>query len=426
MGHPTAVLPPVRAPAVGIIAALVSVLVLVRSMLPGASSALWFLVPATGLRNLLAGILLLILCGAIVYSLMQVIAAQRYLAVRPQALQAAEPISILKPLSGLDLDLESNLRTFFEQDYPAFEILFAARSNTDPALDVVARLQREYPAIPSRLVITGEPPYPNAKVYSLEHMLAAAANDLVVMSDSDIRVTPDMLRTVAAEFQDAHLGVATCPYRAVPGPSFWSRLEATGMNTDFWGGALVARMVEGMHFAVGPTIAARRRVLQSIGGFARVKDYLAEDFVIGKFAAAAGHGVILSSYVIEHHIGDATWAQNVAHRIRWGRSTRRSRPAGYVGQLFTMPLPLALLVCAAAPALWPILPVTLVVRAAAAYSVSAQVLRAKINWLLLPIEDLMGFVFWLAGFFGNTILWRGRRYRLFGDGRFELISASDS
>jgi ceramide glucosyltransferase len=394
-------------------------------MLPSASCALFLLFFAMRPGRMLSGVLLIILCGAVVYSLLQVLAALRYLAVRPPVLSSAAPISILKPLAGLDLDLESNLRTFFEQDYPAFEILFAVRTENDPAVEVVARLQREYSSVPSRLVLTGEPPYPNAKVYSLDRMLAVAANDLVVMSDSDIRVTPNLLRTIAAEFQDAHLGVSTCPYRAVPGGSLWSRLEATGMNTDFWGSALVARMLEGMHFAVGPTIAARRRALQAMGGFERVKDYLAEDFVIGKFAAETGHGVILSSYVIEHHIGGATLRQNVEHRLRWARSTRRSRPAGYLGQLFTMPLPLALLVCAAWPAWWPVLPFTLIVRTVAAYMVSARVLRARINWLLLPIEDLLGFCFWLAGFFGNTISWRGRRYRLFADGRFELIPAPE-
>ena len=151
--------------------------------------------------------------------------------------------------------------------------------------------------------------------------MAAAANDLVVMSDSDIRVTPDLLKTVAAEFQDAGLGVATCPYRAVAGPSFWSRLEAIGMNTDFAAGILVARMLEGMKFAVGPTIAARRRVLQAIGGFDRLKDYLAEDFVMGKFAANAGHGVILSSYVIEHHIG-STDLRHTRRIVCAGRAAR--------------------------------------------------------------------------------------------------------
>ena len=309
--------------------------------------------------RILAGVFLLILCGALVYSLLQIVAAFRYLSVRPPRLVSPEPISVLKPLAGLDLDLESNLRTFFEQEYPQFEILFALRSLADPAAAIVAQLQKQYPAIPSKLVITGEPPYANAKVYSLEQMLAQASHDLVVMSDSDVRVSPALLQTIAAEFQDGRVGVATCPYRAIPGRSFWSRLEATGMNTDFWGSALVARMLEGMRFAVGPTIAARRRALQSMGGFARVKDYLAEDFVIGKFAAETGHGVILSSYVIEHHIGDATFADNVEHRLRWARSTRRSRPAGCVGQLFTMPLPLAILVCAFAPSWWPALPVAL-------------------------------------------------------------------
>jgi ceramide glucosyltransferase len=367
-------------------------------------------------------VLLALLAGALVSSFLSVIAAFRYLAVQPPVLAAPVPISILKPLAGLDLELESNLRTFFEQDYPAYEILFAVRDANDPAAAVLEKLKQEYPKVPARLLITGEPPYANAKVYSLELMLAAAANDLVVMSDSDTRVTPALLRNVGAEFQDRRLGVATCPYRAVPGPSIWSRLEATGMNTDFIAGILVARMLEGMRFAVGPTIAARRGVLRSIGGFARFKDYLAEDFVMGKFAAEAGHGVILSSYVIEHHIGSANLRQSVAHRLRWARSTRRSRPWGYLGQLFTMPLPLALLVCAANPAWWPVLPATILLRAVAAHFVSARVLRARINWLLLPIEDLAGFCFWLAGFFGNTIVWRGRRYRLEGDGTFELVT----
>ena len=216
------------------------------------------------------------------------------------------PISILKPLAGIDDGLEENLRTFFEQEYPDFEILFAVRNPDDPAIAVAERLRARYPGVPSRLIVTGEPPYPNAKVYSLDRMLAAARHDLLVMSDSDIRVTPDMLAVIAAEFQDAKLGLATCPYRAVPGRSFWNTLEAIGLNTEFIGGVLVARMLDGMKFALGPTIAARRATLEGIGGFDAVKDFLAEDFVMGNLAAARGDGVILSSYVIEHHIGAQT------------------------------------------------------------------------------------------------------------------------
>lgn len=371
---------------------------------------------------LLTLLLLTLLAGALVYSVIAVVAAFRYLAVRPPALAQAEPVSILKPLHGLDLGLESNLRTFFEQDYPTFELLFAVREANDAAVAVVEKLRREYSHVASRLLVTGEPPYANAKVYSLEQMMAAAAHDLLVMSDSDIRVSKDMLRTVAAEFQDPHVGVATCPYRAVGGPSFWSRLEATGMNTDFIAGILTARMLEGMRFAVGPTIVARRRVIEAIGGFERVKDYLAEDFVLGKFAAEAGHGVMLSSYVIEHHIGSQDFRHNAAHRLRWSRSTRRSRPAGYVGQLFTMPFALAVLAAAWNPAVWPAVPVTFLVRAVAARVVSWGVLRARLNWALVPLEDVAAFCFWVAGFFGNTIVWRGRTYHLERDGRFTLIA----
>jgi len=368
----------------------------------------WFLVALTA--------------GALVYCLLTIVAAQRYRSVVPPKLESSEPISILKPLAGLDDLLESNLRTFFRQDYPAFEILFAVRRPDDPAAAIVRKLQQEFPGVPTRLFVTGEPPYPNAKVFSLDLMLKEVANDLVVMSDSDIGVSPDLLRTVAAEFQDGRVGVATCPYRAVPGHSLWSRLEATSINTDFIAGILVARMLEGMRFAVGPTIAARRHVLQAIGGFDRLKEYLAEDFEMGKLAAEAGYGVILSSYVIEHHIGTSDLRQNAAHRLRWVRSTRRSRPAGYVGQLFTMPLPLAATLWAWNHAWWPLAAVTLFFRGLAAYVVSAKVLRARINWLLLPIEDFIGFFFWVAGFFGRTISWRGRTYLLHSDGRFEVLA----
>lgn len=366
-------------------------------------------------------ILIALLAGGTLYSLLSIFAALRFLATRKAPPSVLEPISILKPLAGVDPGLELNLRTCFEQDYPAFEILFAVRDTDDPCIEIVERLRREYPGVPTSLLITGEPPYPNAKVFSLDRMLAAATNDLVVMSDSDIRIGPGLLRTVAAEFQDPKLGIATCPYRAVAGPSFWSRIEAIGMNTDFLAGILVARVLEGMQFAVGPTIAARRSALASIGGFDRLKDYLAEDFVMGKFAAEAGQGVILSSGVVEHHIGSSDFAHNAAHRLRWTRSTRRSRPWGYAGQLFTMPLPLAIALVAASLSYWPWALAAIAVRFIGAYVISHRVLHVKLNWLLLPVEDLAVFCFWVAGFFGKTIVWRGRRYLLHRDGRFELI-----
>jgi ceramide glucosyltransferase len=369
-------------------------------------------------------LLLILVTGSLVYCVLTVIAALRYHAVRPPALSAAIPISILKPLAGVDDGLEENLRTFFVQDYPSFEILFAVRSSLDPAIAVADRLRARYPLVPSRLIVTGEPPYPNAKVYSLSLMLAAARHDLLVMADSDIHVTPDMLSVIAAEFQDPKLGLATCPYRAVPGRSFWTTLEAIGLNTEFLGGVLVARMLDGMKFALGPTIAARRATLARIGGFDAVKDFLAEDFVMGNLAAARGDGVILSSYVIEHHIGTQSFLANLKHRLRWNRSTRRSRPAGYVGQIFTNPLPLALLLCAVHPAWWPVAALAALLRAAAAFATAGVVLRDSLTarlCILLPLQDLVSFAMWLAGFFGNTIVWRGRKYYLQADGKFDLV-----
>jgi ceramide glucosyltransferase len=365
---------------------------------------------------------LVLLLGAAAYPILSILAARRYRGVRVAQTIDCEPVSILKPVAGLDVDLELNLRTFFEQDYPAFEILFAARSADDPAVEVIERLQADYPRVPSRLIITGESAYPNAKVFSLERMLRAASHDLLVMSDSDTRVTPDLLRAIAAEFRDPKLGLATCPYRAHSGAGFWSRLEATGINTQFLSGVLVARMLEGMHFAIGPTIAARRAALDAIGGLRSLKDHLAEDFVMGKLVADAGFGVILSSCVIEHHIdqhaGVADWRENAAHRLRWARSTRRSRPAGYVGQLFTMTLPMALASLIAVPEWWAIAMLAIVLRVVSAMVVARTVV-ARIDWKLLPAEDLAGFGFWIAGFFGSTIEWRGRRYRIQSDGRFE-------
>jgi ceramide glucosyltransferase len=357
-----------------------------------------------------------------VYCVLTVVAAMRYRSVAPPPAKELPPISVLKPLAGVDDGLEENLRSFFEQRYPRFEILFAVRSPSDPAIGVVEPLRAQYPAVPSRLIVTGEPPYPNAKVYSLDRMLAAAANDLIVMSDSDIRVDNRMLTTIAAEFADPAIGMATCPYRAAPGKSLWSTMEAVGLNTEFIGGVLVARMLDGMKFALGPTIAARRETLERIGGFDAVKDYLAEDFVMGKLAAERGYGVILSSYVIEHRIGAQDFVANVKHRLRWNRSTRRSRPWGYVGQVFTNPLPLALLLWAAAPSWWPVSAVTIALRVAAGWATAGLALRDSLTsrlWWLVPAQDIASFLTWIGGFFGNTIVWRGRRYYLRVDGRFE-------
>lgn len=365
---------------------------------------------------------LVLVAGSTVFCILAALAARRYrrdaLPVPPLS-ATPPPVSILKPLAGADEGLADNLRSFFAQDYPGeFEVLFAMRTPDDPAARIAEAVRAEFPQIPSRLLFVGEPPYPNAKVWSLEHLTRAARFDLLVMADSDIRVTPTFLRSVVAEFEhDPQLAVTTCPYRAVPGDSIWSALEAMMMNTEFLAGILTARMLEGMRFAVGPTIVARRAAIDAIGGWPALKDYLAEDFVLGQRAAEKGLGVGLSGYVIEHRIGAQPFAANARHRLRWCRSTRRSRPAGYAGQLFTYALPWMLL---ALP--WSLLALPVWIWSkleAAAFTLHDPLCRRY--WYAVPAAELASFFFWLGGFFGRTIRWRERTYYLHADGRFERL-----
>jgi ceramide glucosyltransferase len=370
---------------------------------------------------LLSLILLAFVTGAGVCCALAVIAAARYRRVRPPGARNFPPISILKPLAGLDEGLEENLASFFEQRYPEFELLFAVTLADDPAIPVVEKLRSRYRAVPSRLIVTGASSWPNLKDYSLERMLAEARHELIVMADSDVRVGPDLLATLAAEFEDQELGFSTCPYRAVPGPSFWTTLEALAMNTEMLSGVLVSRMLEGMRFTLGPTVAARRSAIAQMGGFAAIKDYTSDDFMLGKLAAERGSKIILSSYAVEHRLGAEAFLANAKHRLRWNRAMRRLRRWGYVGEIFMHPLPLAAILWMARPDWWPAAAAAALLRAAAGFAAAATVrdpLTRRL-WWLIPLADAANFLAWLAGFFGSGIEWRGRKYRFRPDGTFE-------
>jgi ceramide glucosyltransferase len=336
--------------------------------------------------------------------------------------------SILKPLSGLDLGLDENLRSYFALDYPDFELLFGVRDPNEPAVPVARQEIERAPNITVSLTITGEPPsidlYPNAKNWTLLNLAKHAKGEILVIADSDVRASPEDLRMLATDFADPRVGVITCPYRAVPGPSLWSKLEAIGMNTEFWGGALVAQMLAPMDFAVGPTMAIRRACLDEIGGFEATRDYLAEDFVLGNRARALGWEVTLSQCVVEHRIGAQGFAANMRHRLRWYRSTRCSRPAGYLAQAFTYPLPFAVVLpwlAGGAGWAWGLLVACAALRLSAALA-TARALRdtlvpRSLHWLL--VQDALSFIIWFLALFGNEIQWRGRGFRITREGRLE-------
>lgn len=338
------------------------------------------------------------------------------------------PISVLKPLAGPESGLRANLGSFFDLDYGDFDLLFAARDAADPALAAARSLGASRSAVRWTALAVGEPVCPNAKVHSLAAMTEAAEGDILVISDSDIRVRPSLLRDLAAEFADTRVGAVTCPYRAVAGRSLWSRLEALGMNTEFWGGVLVAQFLAPMDFAVGPTMAVRKTCLQAVGGWRAVEDHLAEDFQLGQLVRQAGYGVRLSRHVVEHRIGSQAFGPNIGHRLRWRRSTRRSRPIGYWGEVFVNPLPWAVLlavVAKGAPWAWWLLGLCIALRLSAAFAVGRSLLGDRTlasRFWLLPAQDLLSLLTWCGGFFGRTVRWRGDSFRLTRDGRLRLLN----
>lgn len=386
----------------------------------------------TSIYYLLIVTLAVVATGGIVYYLIAIYCAYRLGKERiasPEDLsEILPPMSLLKPLHGAEPELERCLESFFLQDYPDYEIIFAVRDISDPAVKVVNLLRQRYPHILITLTCTGEPPYANAKVYSLEKMADAAQHPILVITDSDTSVAPDYLKAMARDFASPQVGVVTNLYRGVSGSDLWSKLEALGMTTEFMAGVVVAEELEGMKFALGPSMAVRAECLRAIGGFSMMKDYLADDFVLGNWADRAGWRVVLSTHVINHHASNEGFMNTFRHRLRWNRSSRFSRRDGYLGQGFTYGLDWALILFLVYSAWWSfgLLLLSLTLRYWLAVQLGVYLLSdhaTKSRLWLLPLQDLISFISWLAGFSGREIVWRNERYRVLVGGRFVLLSA---
>ena len=337
------------------------------------------------------------------------------------------PLTLLKPLHGAETGLEADLETFFRQDYPLYEILFCARSGEDAGLETARLVAARHPHVQAKFLSTGEPNYINAKVASMELMEAAASYEILVISDSDVRVTPDYLRAVALPFADPRVGAITCPYRgvAVEG-GLWARLEAVGMSVEMTAGVLAARMMEGMQFVLGPTMVFRRATVRKIGGFKVTADYCADDFVLGNETYKLGEKVVLSHHAIDHMVINSDFVDSMKHQVRWMKSTRFSRPVGHLGTALTFSVPYGILALAAAAALghpyWGIalFAWSIVTRLVLSLAVGRAVVgdqRWFASLVLYPIRDLMGFCFWVASYWGKKVLWRGRVFELLPGGK---------
>ena len=336
------------------------------------------------------------------------------------------PVTILKPLHGMEERLEQNLESFFLQDYPDFEIIVGSRSEDDPAIALAKQLQARYPRVKSRIVISGPPQWPNAKVFTLDKMIPLSKYDFFVISDSDVRVERDFLRQVIPPLSDRKLGLVSCLYRGDPAADFWSLLEALGMSVEMPSGVVVADMIEGIRFALGPAVAFRRDALDAIGGIASTADYYSDDYVLGNKIWAAGFKVIFSHHFIHHVLTPRSLLRTLGDQLRWMKSTRYSRPWGHVGTGLTFAMPFGVLGLVSAVGVGRpgiglmLLAIAYLNRVIQSLAIGWGLLRdqrgLRLCWLY-PLRDLQGFAVWMMSFFSRNFHWRGEDYCFTEDGR---------
>jgi ceramide glucosyltransferase len=332
------------------------------------------------------------------------------------------PVSVLKPVHGLEAQLKENIESFFRQDYPDFEILFASDDANDPALDVAREVSARYSHIPCRVLIA-KGTWPNPVVYSFQCMAEAAAHDILVTADSDVEVSPTYLREIVPPLLDPQVGMVTCVYRGKNVSGFFSGLTAIGMSVEMTAGVLVANLLEGMKFGLGPTTVVRKDSLASIGGYAALQDYMAYDFTIGNLIAKNGYRVELSGHVIDHVVNQKSFTRMWQNQLRWAQTTRYSRPKGHLGSglIFAMPYGLLGFPAAAGLGHWGIgvllLCVAILNRLIEAWFVGWVVVRdrqiRRAPWLY-PLRDFLGFVVWFASYLNLRYVWRDNRYELKG------------
>jgi ceramide glucosyltransferase len=357
------------------------------------------------------------------YFVAAIVAARVFLVQRRAAISVFAPgVTVLKSLRGLDPGMMDAFRSHCRQNYAGeYELLFGVSGLDDPAVGAVEQLKLEFPALAIQLVECPERLGTNGKVSTLVQLAEHARFDFLLINDSDITVSPRYLERVMAQFADAKVGMVTALYRGQAHGTLGSRLEALGIASDFQAGVLLSKMLEGgLHYGLGSTLAVRREALGKIGGLVALVDYLADDYELGARIDGAGYRVVLSAEVVETAVPAYGWRGFVNHQLRWARTVRDARPGGYVGLVFTHGLAWALINVVASGvspvSLW-LLGMSFFLRLGLAMTVGAEVLgdhQVLPGLWLLPVRDVVAMGVWIAGFAGNTIVWRGQRFALRG------------
>ena len=361
--------------------------------------------------------------GAMCYGIIALVTGRRSQGAADASTLRAPPITVLKPLCGTEPETYECLRTFCDQDYPEFQIVFGLCGEDDPAVAIARRLQREFPHRDLQIAIDGRQHGSNRKVSNLVNMLPLARHDYLIVSDSDIRVRPDYLRRVVAPLLDDGVGIVTCPYRGIARKGLWSLLGSMYINEWFMPSVRVAAFAGTRSFAFGATIAIRRQVLARIGGFVAIVNQLADDYRLGEMTRRIGLRTVLSDVEVETFVSETTLAELIRHELRWLRTIRALRPAGYRLSFITFGLPVTALQAAltggAAPALC-LFAVTLAARLML-HLQSRAAGNAAAQLLALPVRDVLSLGLWSWSFAANRVDWRGDRYRVTADGSFQLI-----
>ncbi|QWV98308.1 bacteriohopanetetrol glucosamine biosynthesis glycosyltransferase HpnI [Geomonas nitrogeniifigens] len=345
----------------------------------------------------------------------------------------APPVSILKPVRGVDGDSFENFSSFCRQDYPRYQIVFAVASHEDPVLPIIERLMQAYPETDIELVVDPGIHGANYKVCNLMHAYAKAKHPLLVVCDSDIRVGEGYLRQVCAPFADPEVGLVTSLYRSSQVRGTGCAIEALGFCCEMIPNVMAALKLEGLSFALGASMAVRREALERIGGFEALVDYLADDYQLGNMIHRAGYRLELSPYFVESVMrGDEKLSELLSRQLRWGRTMRVSRPGGYLASGITLPFPgavLALLLSGGGAAGWLAAALLYLVRSVVSTIYSRQLVQDRLlpRWLwLLPLRDALSFGVWGLSLIGNRVRWRGDLFRLEKGGKIVAMGgASD-
>jgi len=369
----------------------------------------------------------------LVYYLVAIFAALQFF-VRERARKVAEfapPVSLLKPVRGVDFASYENFKSFCTLDYPEYEILFCVNDMSDAAVPVIQRLKQEFPQ--RRIEIFSAAPQvgTNRKVNNLALLTKKARYEHVVQSDGDVRVGPEYLREVVGPFVDPGVGVVSCFYRGVAEKNLWAEMEALGAASDFFAGALVANLPGEVTFALGASVATTKTWLEKIGGYEALADLLADDYEIGNRVHKSGGKAVLSREAVWTMYPAQTFKGFWEHQVRWARTVRLVRPASFLGLIFTHGLPLAILAAIAVPGTWigaGFLSAYVVLRLLMAWVVGVwgvkdETLASKL-WLV-PLRDAIHFAVWLAGFASNRVKWGGVEYAIEG-GRMREVGSAGS